>query len=57
MIIKATTPPNMTSSSGIDKLDTITVPAGTLEAYQTATNWSKFADKMVEATETTEAGA
>nr|DAK61398.1 MAG TPA: leucine-rich repeat protein [Caudoviricetes sp.] len=29
----------------------ITVPKGSLEAYKTATNWSQYADKMVEASE------
>ena len=60
IIMKSTTPPTMDNSSGINYIDSITVPAGTLEAYQTATNWSKFADKMVEATAeagTTEGGA
>ena len=58
LVLKSTTPPTMDNSSGIYKIKTITVPAGSLEAYQTATNWSKFADIMVEATtETTEAGA
>lgn len=60
VILKSTTPPTMDNSSGIQYVDSITVPAGTLEAYRTATNWSAFADKMVEATEnagTTEGGA
>ena len=60
IVLKSTTPPTLANSSGINYVDSITVPAGTLEAYQTATNWSALADKMVEATEnagTTEAGA
>ena len=57
LIMQATTPPTVENSNTIQSLKTITVPAGTLEAYQTATNWSQFADKMVEATENTEAGA
>lgn len=52
MIIKATTPPTL-ASSGCIKINNlrITVPVGSLEAYQTATNWSEFADKMEEATQ------
>lgn len=47
--ILATTPPTLSSSSSIGNyVDSITVPQGTLEAYQTATNWTKFADKMTE---------
>lgn len=62
VVLKSTTPPAMSSSSGIDKyyVEQIIVPAGTLEAYQTATNWSALADIMVEATAdagTTEGGA
>lgn len=51
LILKATTPPTMDNSSGVMYVDSITVPKGSLEAYQTATNWSQFADIMVEATE------
>ena len=58
LIMLATTPPTVESSYTIQNLKSITVPAGSLEAYQTATNWSKFADIMVEATTvTTEGGA
>ena len=60
IIMKSTTPPTMDNSSSINYIDSITVPAGTLEAYRTATNWSAFADIMVEATVdagTTEGGA
>ena len=62
IIMKATTPPTLVHSSGIQKnyVDQIVVPAGTLEAYHTATNWSALADIMVEATAdagTTEGGA
>ena len=59
IVLKSTTPPTLSSSEGIvkNRVDQIIVPAGTLEAYQTATNWSALADKMVEATENTEAGA
>ena len=51
IIMECSTPPTMSGngfeSSGISE---ITVPKGSLEAYQTATNWSNYADKMVEAT-------
>ena len=62
LVLKSTSPPSLVNSNSIDKnyVDQIVVPAGTLEAYRTATNWSAFADKMVEATAdagTTEAGA
>lgn len=58
LVMLATTPPTVESSNSIQNIKSITVPAGTLEAYQTATNWSQFADIMVEATtENTEAGA
>ena len=62
IIIKATTPPTLATSSSIQQnyVDQIVVPAGTLEAYRTATNWSALADIMVEATAeagTTEGGA
>ena len=47
--ILATTPPTMSASYCIGEyVDSITVPQGTLEAYQTATNWTKFADKITE---------
>lgn len=55
IVMKSTTPPTMDNSSGFNSIESIIVPAGTLEAYQTATNWSAFADIMVEAT--AEAGA
>lgn len=48
-----TTPPTL----GMNALNytgsnlVITVPKGSLEAYKTATNWSQYADKMVEASE------
>ena len=34
-----------------NKINKIIVPKGTLAAYKSATNWSAYADKMVEATE------
>ena len=46
----STTPPTIESStfpSGFS--GTITVPAGTGDAYKAATNWSKYADNIVEA--------
>lgn len=46
--IKATTPPTLSGMSGMSTLTTIYIPAGTLNAYQTATNWSSFASKFVE---------
>ena len=49
--ILPTTPPALTSStafSGIPSDCIIYVPAGSLEAYQTATNWSTYADQMQE---------
>lgn len=48
-----TTPPTITSdiftNTSVDLQ--IIVPKGTLDAYKSATNWSAYADKMVEATE------
>lgn len=51
--IKATTPPVLSYSANDTsyKPSKIIVPIGTLEAYQTATNWSVYADVMEEATE------
>lgn len=47
--IKATTPPALANINAIpDNVTTIYIPAGTLSAYQTATNWSSFASKFVE---------
>ena len=49
MTILATTPPTLSSTNAISNATTtIYIPAGTLSAYQTATNWSNFADKFVE---------
>lgn len=47
------TPPTLGSNvfNDIPASAVITVPKGSLNAYQTATNWSTYADKMVEATE------
>ena len=53
--ILSTTPPELGSDvfgyGNEVSVKQIIVPKGTLNAYQTATNWSTFADKMVEATE------
>lgn len=48
-----TTPPTITTYtfSGCTVLTTIEVPKGYLETYQTASNWSSYASKMVEAEE------
>lgn len=47
----STTPPTMQISAfDSSKLNQIIVPAGTGEAYRSATNWSRFADYIVEAT-------
>ena len=48
--LKAKTPPTITGASfySCDKLSKIIVPVGTLEAYKSANNWSKFADILVE---------
>ncbi|MGN8875701.1 leucine-rich repeat domain-containing protein [Pseudoflavonifractor sp. HCP28S3_F10] len=49
--LKPTTPPRLSATnafSGIPSDCVIYVPAGSLEAYQTATNWATYADKMRE---------
>lgn len=53
LIMKPTTPPTMPDSDSLPSTPSlvITVPKGCLEAYQTASVWSQFASKMVEATE------
>ena len=52
MTILATTPPTLGGTNAISTATTtIYIPAGTLEAYQTATNWSSFASKFVELNE------
>ena len=49
MTILATTPPTLSSTNAISTATTkIYIPAGTLSAYQSATNWSNFADKFEE---------
>lgn len=46
-----TTPPTLATSvfNGIPSNAVFTVPRGSLSAYQTADNWSQYADKIVEA--------
>ena len=49
--ILPTTPPALTNSTVFNDIPSdgiIYVPAGSLEAYQTATNWSTYADQMQE---------
>lgn len=49
MTILATTPPTLSSTNAISTATTkIYIPAGTLSVYQSATNWSNFADKFEE---------
>lgn len=50
IIMKGTTPPSITTKS-LYSLKTISVPIGSGNAYKTATNWSAFADKIVESEE------
>lgn len=47
MTIKATVPPELSNINAIPDA-IIYIPAGTLQVYQTATNWSNFANKFVE---------
>ena len=49
--LRATVPPTLASTNVFNNIlagTTIYVPKGCLEAYQTATNWSTYADYMVE---------
>ena len=46
--INATTPPIIQANTLHSNTTTIRIPAGTLEAYSTATNWARYADKFVE---------
>ena len=49
MRIEAITPPTLSSTSAISSATTrIYIPAGTLSAYQSATNWSNFASLFEE---------
>ena len=45
--IHRTTPPTLQSTSLPSTIETIYVPSSALEAYKSATNWSRFADIMV----------
>jgi hypothetical protein len=51
IVMLPTTPPALGSNAFYNTSDdlVITVPKGTLDAYKSATNWSAYADKMVEA--------
>lgn len=50
VIMLSTTPPTIASSTFDSSFSgTITVPAGTGSTYKAATNWSKYADYIVEA--------
>ena len=53
IVMKATTPPTLRYDNPSYRKQPvkIVVPAGCLTAYQTATNWSQYADIMEEATE------
>lgn len=54
VVMLATKPPDMQGTHVFEDTNSslvITVPKGCLEAYQTATNWSAYADIMVEASE------
>ena len=48
IIMKSTTTPSIQSATIGSNVEKIIVPKGTLEAYKSATNWSKLADKIVE---------
>lgn len=48
MTILAQTPPTLGDSAIPNTIETIYIPAGTIEAYKAATNWSSFADKFIE---------
>lgn len=47
LTVLATTPPTLNANFA-QRLATIYIPAGTLSAYQSATNWSKYSAKFVE---------
>ena len=46
--VLAETPPTFNSNALPTGLETINIPAGTINAYQTAEGWSTYADKFVE---------
>ncbi len=43
---EAVTPPTLSSSNDISSVTAVYVPAGSVDAYKTATNWSYYADKI-----------
>lgn len=46
--MESAVPPTLSGSFGSNCFPTIYVPAGSLEAYKTATNWSNYADNIFE---------
>ena len=48
MYLYSTIPPTLGSTDTIPTTTTIHVPIGSGDAYKNATNWSSFADKIVE---------
>lgn len=48
LYIKAPTPPTLTSVRTLNKVSKIAVPIGSGDAYKAATNWSTYADIIVE---------
>jgi hypothetical protein len=51
IILKPTTPPTLSSANAFNNLPSdlvVYVPAGTLSAYQSASNYSSISSKMVE---------
>ena len=52
IVMRGTNPPTLTTNNKL-RFGKIYVPEGSLSAYQTATNWSAFADIMEEYTEET----
>ena len=53
LVLEPVTPPTLGTNAllGTSSSLVITVPKGSLDAYKSATNWSAYADKMVEAEE------
>ena len=49
LVMLGATPPVLGGATSLTQIGSITVPAGSLQAYQEATNWAQFADIMVEA--------
>ena len=46
--LNSTTPPTLSDSISIPDTTTIHVPVGSGEVYRNATNWSYYADKIIE---------